>query len=254
MLNADKQSYLTETLELEKAKYNNILTSNPYDYENLFFCLNNIIDQKHLLNYNGSDSIYLDFKKLIKYYIQSSDIKEIGYDNIDISMIDQKLNKLNAEEKYLILKMFRRELRKNSFSDKGQDCEKFIDNARLKYYKENFNLENGIKYLALLSASNIYWLLLTIIMLIILISVIFLPAPLEIMGVIDVSNVYFSKYKFFNNISNILSLLFDLDYKMEVKAINPLGVILLGLLKLLFVSIIINYLWKRVVKYFKIID
>jgi len=191
---------------------------------------------------------------LIKYYIQALEVKELGYDNINIAMIDKKLNKLNAEEKYLLLKMFRRELRKNSFSDKGQQCEPFIDRAKLKYLKENLNFKNGIEYIAILSSSSIYWLLISVLILILIISVIFLPAPYKFMEVIKINNVHFNDYGLLNNFSNILSLLFDLDYKMEVKAINVRGVILLGILKLLFVSIIVNYLWKRIVKYFKIID
>lgn len=254
MLSGDNKDFLTETLKNEKDKLKLILKNEIVNYEDAFFCLSNVIDQKQLLEYQNSDSIYLDFKKLIKLYIKSCESKEMEYDEIDVSMIDNKLDKLDIQEKCLILEMFRRELRKNSFNDKSNECDYYIDKARLFYYKSNLNFKNSIKYLALLSSSSFYNLLITILFLIGFVSILFLPSPFSFMSTINVNLVDFSQNGILNYISNIFSLLFDLDFKMEIKAINFGGVILLGLLKLLFVTIIANYLWKKVVHYIKIIS
>ena len=253
-LDSNKINFLGNTLDQEKQKFEKILNTEPINYEDAFFCLNNIIDYKNLVNYKGSDSIYIDFKKLIVLYIKSSESKELGYDEIDVSMIDKKLDKLAVDEKLLILDMFKRELLKNSFSSKVHECNKFIDIAKLKLYKKKKGFKNRIKYLFLLSSSGFHALLLSLLILFVLIFIIFLPAPFAFMETINIENADFSSYSIINKVANILSLLFDLDHKMKIEASNILGVILLGALKLIFISIIINYLWKKIVEYFKLID
>jgi len=252
MISIEQVEYLKEQLVEEKENYKTLLMIRPVPHEEIVHCLNQIIEFKFLIKYKGLDSIYVDFKRLIKHYINAANQKEIGYDNIDIPMIYSKTSKLNTLERCLILEMFRRELRRKSYVLKSNDCDKYIDASRMKHYKQKMNFKNFFLYIALLSSSSIWALFASILIILLMLIIIIQPAPYQWMYIIDIKFIDFSKTEIINMISNLLSIILDLDYRMELKAKNILGVILLGFLKVLFLSIIINYFWKKIIEYFKI--
>ena len=251
MLSKDNQEYLCEVLERENERLEGLKAENPINCDEIVHCLNSVIECKHLIDHSGKDSIYIDLKEFIRYYIMAADMKESGYDLIDVNMVDTKLNKLNVSEKSTLLKQFKRELSKHEYIEKAEECDLFIDRNRMKYYLENKSSLNILKYFGLLSASSFPNLILTILILIVVTNIVFLPAPFRFMETIKVDTLDLSDISLMNHLANTLSILFDLDNKMEVVPINLLGVLLLGFLKLLFVTIIINYFWKRVIKHIK---
>lgn len=251
-MNDELKQFLKNKLTQEKEKYKLLLANDILDNEEIICILNSIIDLKFLLKYEENDTIYLDLKKFIKTYVLTIEHRESGYDKVNVKLICEKISKTELSLRNNLLCYFKRELTKNAFLDEAIECQGYIYENKILIFKNEQNLLCKIKWLLLLSSKNIKTLSLSFIFLFLIIYVIQLAAPHESMVVFEKKSFDFYKNSFFNDISNIFSLLLDLNDEVKLIPLNFTGILVLGFLKIAYISIFVNYFWKKIVNYIKI--
>lgn len=244
--------YLNEILKLEKSKLEKFLKHENNDYEDIVSLINTIIDLKILINYNENDSVYLDLKKMIKYYILAVENKECGYDKVNVDLVCCKINKIELRERQNLFYFFKRELLKKSFLDESIECENYIYNNKILILKQSKKIKDKIKLLFLMSSKNIINLITSFLIIFLIIYIIQLKAPVKFMEFYSVNYLQMHSNVFLNDISNILIMLINLNDEVSLKPTNILAIIFLGFLKLLYVSLFVNYFWKKIIDYIKI--
>jgi len=247
-------TYLNQLIINEKNNLSLILSQDIINYEEAFNSVNCIIDLKFLSNYTDVDSIYIDIKKFIKYYILAVDSRDNGYDKINVEQIYRKLSRLDNTQKLQLLEFFKRELKKSEYIDEISDCEKWINKTKEALCWDNFSLKNLILYLGLVSSRNLGTLTITFVIIIAFTFLITLPAPHPQMETIQAEFINISDSDFRNRVLNIIILFLDFENKLDIKPLNTFGVILLGAIKVIYITVFINYFWKKIVEQIKIVD
>lgn len=225
-----------------------------FSFDDKLSCVNNILEFKKLINYDGEDSIYLDFKKYFKYYIKAVDEKDTGYDEISVSRTYEKLQCFKPSDRVTLLKSFKRELQLNFYASHAESCDEYIERSKLELYAESFSLESSIKYIRLWSGLNIKNLLLSVLAILVLTSVVISPAPFESWSTLNVILHDYSSVKPLNYVLNVLSMMFDLDVSMTVSANSVLGLLAIIAGKSLYILALINFIIARLIKHMNILD
>lgn len=251
-MEAEIREFLEDKLEKEKANYKTLLESDTVNNEEIVSLLNSIIDLKFLLNYTGSDTLYLDLKKFIKSYILAVDNKESGYDKINVQVIYDKISKVDLTLRANLLHYLKRELIKNAFLDEADECKEYIYLNKILVFKKQRDIFCKVKWLLLLSSKNIKNLSISIILLFVIIYLVQLEAPNEFMTLFEKKYVAFDEISFFNNLANLLCMLLDLNDDIKLIPLNITGIFVLGFLKITYISIFVNYFWKKIMDYIKI--
>jgi hypothetical protein len=247
-LSESKRQTLFKYLEEERLYYEKVKDNNP---ESAFFCINRIIDLKDVLDYEGEDSIYLDFKIMVLHYIDFLKLKDFEYDNVDINIWRDMISIMSIPNRISILEQLQRLLKQYEFRGKIKEIQKLIDINRIKYYWKNKSIPNILRMLLLASSLNVLSLTVSILLLLFLIVIIIQPSFSPSFAIIEVEMIEYSHHSWLNSISNVLAYLFKVDDTMKIKPISPPGVLVVGFVKLLLVVVIANFLWKRVLNNFK---
>lgn len=208
--------------------------------ENIFELINSIIEVKHYLKINN---LYSDIKKWIKYYLLILEERSFNYDIFNYNKIEKKINYLESlDEKISITKYIIRLLKK--FHRTG-DIKKFIK-LRRKFELINAITREGsfIKLSYSLFSYNIFTLLTTILLSIIIFSYIWLISQ-ENYNLISITLLQFSKeYIFINYVYNFLCIVFNLNLTLTLD--SQLEIIYFSLIKIYFFIIITYYIIKEI--------
>ncbi|MEH3113420.1 hypothetical protein [Pedobacter terrae] len=240
--------YINSSIAVETGRYNLLSTA-----DDKFQCLNNIISLKKLVNYSGHDSIYLDFKKYVKLYIEAVEEKDSGYDNIDVQRISSKLADILIIDQINILKFFKKTLLINGYPDEASECECVLQKLRISFYKANKNFKNYCKLVALWSSLSIKRLFILLLVFYIATVLLLIPAYFESLELFKVNYTRFSENQMLNHLLNVLTLFFDLsDNTMKVEAQNGFALILIILSKIIYITILVNFLAKKLIDFIKI--
>lgn len=179
----------------------------------------------HLRGYNYSKFTHEELKKLVHIYSISEKRELIGH------LVKALVKNGNDEEaKYVIM---------------------LLNKIEIFYYWESIkNLKNifsnSLKLLHKIISYNLAVLLLFIILYLLFSTLIFCNAKIDFMAVIEVEKINISHFNWLNNLGNLLTYIFDLDDKMQVKPLNFAGVFILSFQKSFLILVIGNYLVKEI--------
>lgn len=249
-MTSQQTQYITSSIHSETLRLATLNTS-----DDKFQCLNNIICLKKLINYVGQDSIYLDFKLFLKNYIDAVEEKDSGYDNISIARISTQLDGMCLEEQISLLKFFKKLLIIKAYLDEAKDCDLHLQVLKLEFYKKNKSLLNYGKLVAIWSSSSFWKLIGLLFCFYCLASLFLMPAYFESFQLFKVTYITLSSNFLMNHLLNVLSIFFDLDNSsMKIEANSPLALILMIMSKIIYITILVNFLTKKFVEFIKIND
>ncbi len=208
--------------------------------------LYNIVKLK--VKISQSDGLYKDIKQFVDSYIETIKLADYGYDNYNYSKIEQLIDPLPSNQQISILQYITsvtsRELPEH-------DRTWFITRKHKSEIKQILESKNYLQYpktVFLYLGQSITRLLLGLTLLFVITCFILLPAPIDSLAIFDITYENYSQYSLINHIMNVLTLFADIENDLKVEPLSLIGLIVIIIGKLLFISFIINFF------YFKISD
>lgn len=204
----------------------------------------NIIKLK--LSNKQVDNIYKDIKQFIDAYIETIKLADYGYDNFNYVKLEQLIELLPSNQQIGLLQYITsvaaRELPEH---DRTWFVSR-IHKAEINQILESRNFLLYPKTFLLYLGQSISRLLLGLTSLFLLTCIIMLPAPIESLAVFNITFENYSQNSFLNHLMNVLSLFADLDNNFKIQPLNFLGLTLIILGKLIFVTFIINFIYYKI--------
>ncbi|AWM13265.1 hypothetical protein DI487_04895 [Flavobacterium sediminis] len=197
-------------------------------------------------NYIKYDA-FKDLKLIFEIYSEIFHLRGYNYNKLTPDKMEKLLTPFSISEQRELLNHLIKSLSKNGNDDEAKEMMCILNDVELKYYWEK--IKNGQDFFTSLFklflkgiSYNLYILLLMIIIYLFFSTLIFCDAKFEIFAIIEVKKISFTECVWSNNFANLISYLFELDEKMEVKPLNFWGVILLAFQKAFLFLVIGNYL------------
>lgn len=193
-------------------------------------------------------SLYLDVKQFIEWYITSADSQDYGYDEVLLVKIMDVVHHLEPKQKVSIMY-----LTKRMFYIRGYEVEnitKIINHLEMIVALEEKRFGKAIR---LWMSSSLTALLLTLLLYVIIISCAMIPAPLEFMEIFNISLKNYSDSPFLNHLMNSVAVLTGNDeISPSITPIGIKGIMVYSIGVLLYYLIIANYALKKIENYITI--
>ncbi len=217
------------------------------DYEK-FSRLNNVLEIKKNAQLPHSNSIYLDLKRMVKYYIASRHSRSYDEYQVDFSFVTDSLEKLSLKEKVSFLKFFFDTLKKEDIDYDDSKLRKELFNTKWKIFCSERSWASFFSACHVTVNFNIWTLLSVILLLIIGQAVMFLPAPSWYVMLFKITNANIVENHFFNHLYNVILWMIGTNGDFKVNPVNFLGFILLLFFKLVFLGIILDVGFEQIKK------
>lgn len=235
----NKEQYIKEQYKLlKKDKYKH----------NCQILYNLIAAKVEFQIYNIQQSLYLDVKQFIEYYILSADSQDYGYDEVLLEKIKDVVHHLEPKQKISMMYSTKR-----MFYIRGYEVEnitKIINRLEMEVALEEKRFWKAIR---LWMSSSLTALLLTLLLYVTIISCVMLPAPLECMEIFDINLKNYTTSPFWNHLMNSITVLTgNDDISPSITPIGIKGVIVYSIGVLLFYLLIANYALKKIENYITI--
>lgn len=208
--------------------------------------LYNIIYAKHKYGIDDyKQSLYLDIKKFVQSYITAADNEDYGYDEIQLSKIEEVVKLLEVKQRLSILCLVRR-----LFVMRGYDTDDLSFIITKTEISASFAAHSWFRGIRIWLGASLLRVTLVYLFYVIVLCLVLLPAPYRWMGLFEVTmNQYCSNF-FFNHIANVLGLISGSDdISPTIIPANFVGMVVFSLSKLLFYLIFINYILKKMEEY-----
>lgn len=219
-----------------------------YKHKNNSQIIYNIIHAK--VKYNVTDykeSLYLDSKKFINYYICSLEGEDYGYDEIQLVKIIDVANVLETKQKRIYLYNVQRLLQLKGYDIDALSNE--IIETEIKVAKLD---EKWFKYISLWISSSFCKLLLIYALYIVVVGLILLPAPFQWMELFDVKKSVFSNNSIINHFCNTIAFIIGNDsFSPEVIPNCFWGMVVYSLGVAFFYLVFVNYIFRKLEDYIK---
>ncbi len=209
------------------------------------------IKKKNFKLKNFNQSIYLDVKEFAHNYINSVERKDFGYDTLDISKLESAINSLeNPKERNTISIHIIRELHKKGLTDEVDSFKSYSNKIRTQSLKSKSGFKNYLNLISHLCSYNLRTISILLLLCFIGTYIILLPAPFSDMAIFKIYYFDYSNSFCVNHFLNLLVSIFDLEDEKFIKPLNGFGVIILSFLKLTYILLIANYLYKQALNVF----
>lgn len=214
---------------------------------------NNIIQLKINSGFEDiSKDIYVDVKNFITFYVKSLKEKQFNYDEFNESYIVDLINRFNVEEQCNLLEHTLREAKSEHILEKASVFEDMLHQKEFLREWEKLSWKNSLKIIFTASVYNGWTILTSLFLCFLFCFTIYLPAPK--CGIVLFSLNYHNVSDSFvlNHSCNVLMSFLDIQADKFVLPINLAGTIVLILIKVFFISIVINVLLDQFKSRFKI--
>lgn len=204
---------------------------------------NNIIQLKIHSGFSDiSNDTYVDVKNFISFYIKSLKEKQFNYDEFNECFVVELISRFNIERQCNLLEHTIREVKTENISEKARF---FEDNLRQKEFLrewEKLNWKNLLKIIFKGSVYNNWSVIFSLFLCYLFCFVIYLPAPECGIVLFSINYENVSESFILNHFCNVLMSFFEIQKDPFVSPINFGGTIVLILIKVFFISIVVNVL------------
>ena len=226
--------------------YNNISNKEISIQSEIYYSIIQIKKENpDLCNY--SQSIYIDIKKFIKNYFDSVEEKDHGYDFIDTKKIINSVEAEYVPSARLELYSFTIRLIKSKNQDELVDeinKKRILTKFEFILHKKSiFKYPEGV---FLISSYNIFTIAISLFLLSLVGVIIVQEAPLKYFELFSFEYENFCKIDPVNQFLNIIAKPLGLADKFKIIPLNVSGVFLLITFKLIYLSIVVNFLYEKV--------
>lgn len=205
--------------------------------------INNIIQLKlHSSIPQLVDTLYVDVKNFISFYIQSLREKQYNYDEFNEAHIINLINQFSIEKQCNLILFTLREIKNASIPEKAIEFEKLLHRQEFLCAWKKRSLKNILNIIIKASLYNTYTICGALILCFLFCYFIYLPAPDGWPVIFNLNYLKVSDNFIFNHSCNILMSIFDIQNDKFVQPTNIYGTILLITFKCFFLLIIVNVL------------
>lgn len=219
-------------------------TNTGCDHEKATAILNSIIERKQFLKTKHEVSSYVDFKRMIRHYVQSMKQKEFDYDEINNEQIEKKIKTFSVDQALHLYEMYKKELLFAGYPEKANDLKLGIDTIKLKVFAKQKGVIPFLKWLSLACSYRNRYLIYMLIASFVFLCITLIQNPS--FAVIRFQRVEVSNNIFLDHLGNVLIYVMGLDENVKVTPITFFGVIMMFIGKSFFILFIVNYLLKKI--------
>lgn len=199
---------------------------------------------------------FKDMKIIFDLYSKIYSFRSYSYNEVSIKTFSKLTANFDCHRKKELYEYLAIKLIQEGNSEKIDEIQEYIRNLEISCLWDDIKKGKSIicsllSIILKISAYNLWTLLLTCIIYVLLASVIYSPAPYAWMQVLELKLESYSDNNFFNRILNTLAHIFNLDNKMKITPTNWKGVFLLVVGKAFFILVIINYVVKKIMNKIK---
>ncbi|WP_313157070.1 hypothetical protein [Sphingobacterium multivorum] len=222
-------------LEYLKQQYPQLFTT-----EELLECseLYSLIFVLQELGYNNYQ--YKLAKKFIIKYIEEIDDSSYGYDFINLNKLIDLLGLFNPEQRLKLCEFYINRIVQYDQSIEISD----LHRTRLKCLKELLKKDFNIKYLSFFLFKVVLerprYIITSIIISIIFLTIILLPAPIQEMEMFNLTLEEYANNNILNTFYNVIAMLLDLDNDFKIQPLNNFGSPIIFLGRIVYMLIIIG--------------
>lgn len=219
--------------------------------------LNNIIQVKidNLSYRNVRNDLSIDIKMFLSAIIDLAEYGPHKYDTINDESIMLIFNSLkDDQEKLYYIEYFIRQLQKSSFEIEIKKYQKIKIKTIIKISKKKiWHPKSIFDILLYYPAYNILNLCITLFLIAVILSIITLPAPFEIMGMLNYKIEYFalSNTFLYNHFLNVISSLIGVNDEFKVVPLDCSSMIILIFGKIFMYIYVIVYIFNKLTDYLK---
>lgn len=191
-------------------------------------------------------NIYKDVKLFINEYIQSVQLEEHGYDSIDVNKILLAIDAVRGiRAKHQLCNFLLRALRGGNYDD----LISIVEKRKRKYYfylkLRERRVKSFLQAIFTLSSYSLLSIIITIFFLSLITLLLIQDAPIDTFALFSFKYENFCDNHIVNQFLNIWAKPFGLAEEFKIIPLNPFGIILLILLKMLYLIFIVNYLMEK---------
>ncbi len=172
-------------------------------------------------------------------------IEDYGYDEIQLSKIEDVVELLDINQRLSILCLVRR-----LFIMRGYDTDDLSYIITKTEISASFAAHCWFRGIRIWLGASLLRVILVYLLYVIVLCLVLIPAPYSWMGLFDVTMNHYCDNNFFNHIANVLGLISGSDdISPAIIPSSFVGMVVFSLSKLLFYLIFINYLMKKMEEY-----
>jgi hypothetical protein len=191
-------------------------------------------------------SLYLDIKKFIKFYIKSTDKKDYGYDKLNVEKIIKAIETSSSEkEKYELSLYASRLINLNGLEAELIEFTKYLNISKTKSLKKDTSLSSKIRLISHVASYKLSSIVSILIVVFFLSYLIFLPSKVELFQIFRMDYSNYADGFYLNHFLNLFSLAIGIESKNIIIPLNGFGVFVLAILKLAYILIILNFLYQK---------
>lgn len=196
---------------------------------------------------NYKKSIYLDIKYFIKYYVNSVEKKDYGYDQLNIQKLINAIDASNRDkERYELAIYASRQINLNGYEKELNEFKNYKDSCKTKSLRHSKSINDKLRLLSHLCSYNLKVITIILFTIFLVSNLIFLPAKYEVFELFHLHYRNYSDSFYLNHMLNLVTITFGLENDNIITPLNWLGVIILALLKSIYILLIVNYLYQKV--------
>lgn len=212
--------------------------------ETLYIILQIKKEEESLKSYK--QSLYLDIKKFIKYYIKSSEKKDYGYDKLNVEKIINAINTSSSDkEKYELSLYTSRLINLNGLESELIEFAKFLNVCKTESLKKETSFGSKIRLISHIASYKLSSIIYILIAVFLLSYLIFLPAEFELFELFKMNYSNYADNFYWNHFLNIFSLAIGIESESVIIPLNGFGIFVLAILKLAYILIILNFLYQK---------
>ncbi len=200
-------------------------------------------------NYIKFDA-FKDLKIIFELYAETYHLKGFNYNSLKVSDVEKLLVNFNDFQKKDLVDCLINSLIKNGIEEKAKELFVLLAGLEIKCaFHEIIGgkniLKNFLRLIHNLTSYNIYTLIISPIIFVLIMSLIFTNSPFQFMELIFIEKTHFSNNYYLNHLANVLNYIFDMDDKMKVTPLSFMGVLLMIGMKSFLILIVVNFFLKE---------
>lgn len=194
---------------------------------------------------------FKDLKLIFELYSEIFHLRGFNYSKLSNERLEKIIFPYSNSERRELISHLIKALVKNGNEEEAKNVIELLNKIEIAYYWENVRkinkpITNFFKLVLKIVSYNILVLLFFVFLYFFFSTIIFCDSIHNDLAVLEVKKIDICKINWLNNLGNLLTYIFDLDYKMEVKPLNFYGVLVLTFQKSFLILILGNYLVKEI--------
>lgn len=197
-------------------------------------------------NYN--QTLYLDIKHFLRFYLDSVDGLAYGYDAIDTAKIFALYKHLRAQESMALNSYAIRLLKSSGFDREASQCKRQINQLKFLKAQQEQELTMFLAFLLYKASASFKSIMVSGLVLLVVFTLLLLPAPQWMPAIFTIQYDDYNTNFLINHVLNLLAGSVGIGEHFKISALNAWGLIMMVIGKIIIVVLIGNFILQELIQ------